>query len=838
MSMFFDTGRTGNLGFSIFIFCLLGLLAWPLQASAQPGHASAGGAAAAATRARLVSLRSAVKSKQLGFKLKGDGQTTSKVELVLTNKTNQELRVVIPANEVFKPNTLLVQTMMVTRDRVVTVPAGGTVSTDLPTMCVSTKTVRPPPAEGIEFEVGAYPDADVWKDLASIVEAGKQLNKTGAYDRTMFARERRESTISQLAVWTLLGRKSSNADDQVTPKAIADDTLDKMGIKREQLSKEKQEMFEKGIDQIFLAVDLTIKKAKEPAVQSLASLPSDSTFDTFVQVGARAVQKGDFTEAEELLTAAVDEATKYGENDPRLATCLLRLGDCYLFQGKADKAEPFYYRSLLIRQKALGPEFAETAESLDGLGLACKLSGKNKEAEGYLVKALSIREKSLGPDHTLVAETAGHLASVYTATDKHAEAEQLYKRALAINYKNLGPESAEVAETDKHLADLYMRDGKAAQADKLYKRALTIGEKALGKDHPYMCAIMDGLAESSRASGREADADEMAKNAQAVREKLLGSNASLIACVPDDHLFHERLAAYSSEFEKMETSVKELQGSPLVVAAGKSSKLDVNKPVKDKWALIIGVSKFKDPAITLKFAAKDASDFHDYLVKEANFNPDHVHLLLNEQATRENILAEVGDRWLPRVAGPDDLVIVYISSHGSPSKVDIRGTNYLVAYDTDKNSLYATGVPMQDLSKIVKERVHADRVVLVLDACHSGAATPAAKGLYRQANFDVDQIVQGSGQLVICSSEPSQTSWESAKYDNGVFTHYLIEGLRKQGSKTPLGQAFNFMKDEVQKEVLRDRGELQTPVLKSRWEGSELLLAAPPAEPRPGRLSE
>src|SRR5262249_8230118 len=145
-----------------------------------------------------------------------------------------------------------------------------------------------------------------------------------------------------------------------------------------------------------------------------------------------------------------------------------------------------------------------------------------------------------------------------------------------------------------------------------------------------------------------------------------------------------------------------------------------------------------------------------------------------------------------------------------------------------KGSLYATGVPMQDLSKIVKDRVHSDRVVMLLDACHSGAASPAGKGIVRQSNFDAEQIVQGTGQLVICSSEPAQTSWESSKYPNGVFTHYLIEGLRKNGDKTPLGSAFSFMKDQVQQEVLKDRGELQTPVLKSRWEGSDLLLAVPP----------
>lgn len=260
----------------------------------------------------------------------------------------------------------------------------------------------------------------------------------------------------------------------------------------------------------------------------------------------------------------------------------------------------------------------------------------------------------------------------------------------------------------------------------------------------------------------------------------------------------------------------------------------VTRPVKDKWALVIGISKFQDSSIDLKFPAKDARDFHKFLTGEANFAQDHVKLLINEDATRERILSELGDRWLPHTAGPDDLVVIYISSHGSPSVMDVAGINYLVAYNTDRDSLYATAIPIQDLAKMVKERVHSDRVVLFLDACHSGAAHVEGKGLYRQANFNADQIAQGGGMLVVCSGKSDQIAWESKQYPNGVFTHHLIEGLRQKGSDTKLGEAFAFTEAKVQDEVLRDRGELQTPLLKSKWEGKDLVLGIIPTEPRPG----
>ena len=272
--------------------------------------------------------------------------------------------------------------------------------------------------------------------------------------------------------------------------------------------------------------------------------------------------------------------------------------------------------------------------------------------------------------------------------------------------------------------------------------------------------------------------------------------------------------------------------------AAESALAIVNRPVRDKWAIVIGISKFQDEKLNLHYPAKDATDFYNFLVKEANFSADHVKLLTNEQATRGRILSEIGDKWLPRVANPDDLVLIYFSSHGSASDMDIGGVNYLLAYDSQVDSLFSTGLPMQDLTRIIKGRVHSDRVVLVLDACHSGAADAGAKGLFRKGNLDADEVAQGTGQLVISSSSPSQVSWESKKYENSVFTRCLIESLRKNGSATTLGEAFQNMKDTVQEQVLRERGVMQTPVLKSRWKGNDLKISVPASNPRPSLAAD
>lgn len=272
------------------------------------------------------------------------------------------------------------------------------------------------------------------------------------------------------------------------------------------------------------------------------------------------------------------------------------------------------------------------------------------------------------------------------------------------------------------------------------------------------------------------------------------------------------------------------RNAPLLV----SSPSPVNRPIKDKWALVVGISKFQDSKINLKYPAKDARDFYNYLVSEGRFAKNHVVLLTDEKATRANILSVIGDSWLPRVANPDDLVVIYISSHGSPADLDVGGINYLVAHDTSSLSLYATGIPLQDLMRIIKGRVHCDRVVIVLDACHSGAASAESKGVARGGNIDASQMVAGTGQLVIASSKPDQVSWEGKNYENGVFTKHLIDSLKLKGTQTTLGIAFEDMKDKVQQEVLMDRGELQTPEMKSQWKGDDLVLSIVPTKPRIG----
>jgi uncharacterized caspase-like protein len=287
----------------------------------------------------------------------------------------------------------------------------------------------------------------------------------------------------------------------------------------------------------------------------------------------------------------------------------------------------------------------------------------------------------------------------------------------------------------------------------------------------------------------------------------------------------------SPEVAKPTQSVSSAVPPPSTPAAA-ATQSPPDRPIKDKWALVIGISNFKNKEYNLSYAAKDAKDFYNYLINDAHFRPDHVLLLLDENATKQNIISAFGSRFLPAVAEPDDLVVVFVSTHGTPKTEDQGGRNYIVAHDTDIKDLYATGVDMDEVLHRVKEAVKSDRALIVMDACYSGGGVPGAKGMSYRANFDAHQIAQGFGHLVMSSSSPNERSWESRTTPNGVFTKYLLEALRQDNGNVDIKRAFSVANEKIGWEVKNAYQATQTPQLGGDWKGKQLILSAPPSSPR------
>jgi uncharacterized caspase-like protein len=265
----------------------------------------------------------------------------------------------------------------------------------------------------------------------------------------------------------------------------------------------------------------------------------------------------------------------------------------------------------------------------------------------------------------------------------------------------------------------------------------------------------------------------------------------------------------------------------------------------DRWALIIGIGSFTDQHIEpLRYTASDAQSFQDALLdpKIGAFKTDHVHSLLNDQATTKNIKMQLN--WLARSAGPDDLVVVYVATHGSSRDLDTAGVNYIITHDTeigatiDPDSLYATALPMVDIANAIATRVKAQRAAIFLDTCYSGNATvkdtkliaPGVKNAAPSRQM-LDHIKQGSGRMVFAASGTEQESLESDTLKHGFFTYYLVEALRQQGGSAPLSKIFDYTQQHVSQTVSTEFKQYnlqQNPVM-SRSEDSTDFSLAPPA---------
>lgn len=248
----------------------------------------------------------------------------------------------------------------------------------------------------------------------------------------------------------------------------------------------------------------------------------------------------------------------------------------------------------------------------------------------------------------------------------------------------------------------------------------------------------------------------------------------------------------------------------------------INRPIADKWAIVVGLSKFADSSIPrMKYSKKNAKDFASFLINNCNFARDHVLVMLDEKATREAIMKPLGDSWLPRKASKDDLVVVYLSTFVTPANLDAYGESYAAAYDTRLNQLYADGIPIRYLPGFLSDRVASERIVLIIDAPHSGVVGKSRRDLYGLMLKRTD--IHGK-VLVLCSSGAREKSWNSVRYPNSVFTGWLMSTIDKTSN---LKAAYEIMKSRVAGEVKADFQAEQNPVMAGS--GSEISIKTRPA---------
>lgn len=240
----------------------------------------------------------------------------------------------------------------------------------------------------------------------------------------------------------------------------------------------------------------------------------------------------------------------------------------------------------------------------------------------------------------------------------------------------------------------------------------------------------------------------------------------------------------------------------------------------------------------LQGAVNDVRALREMLLGRYGFRPEDVHLLLDQQATRQALLEGI-ERCLLAPSCPGDVALFYFSGHGSrvpnPRSDEPDGMDEtLVPADAP------LGVPdVRD--KELRRRFNrildrGARLTVVLDSCHSGSGArfptgASCRGLKpsRIAVEDgspTDPPAEDRGALVLAAAQDFEAAWETRDEGgtfHGAFSLALLRALRDVLPGEPAEQTFARSRARLQVErqfqepVLAGKPEaLRTPFLGGR----------------------
>lgn len=208
-------------------------------------------------------------------------------------------------------------------------------------------------------------------------------------------------------------------------------------------------------------------------------------------------------------------------------------------------------------------------------------------------------------------------------------------------------------------------------------------------------------------------------------------------------------------------------------------------PFANGYALIIGVGEYQHMSQhNVPIAARDAESVAATLQDSARcgYPAGQITLLRNESATRAAIINEL-DALAVKLSAKSTLFLFFVG-HGV---YGTDGNYYLTTHDTKlqgKQARASTGVSETELIEKLRQ-VKAKRMLLIINACHSGAVSPSFD-LSDETTLNSEPPPQklsdallstGEGRITITACRPEQKSWIGSGRLS-IFTQAVVDGLK------------------------------------------------------------
>jgi uncharacterized caspase-like protein len=214
--------------------------------------------------------------------------------------------------------------------------------------------------------------------------------------------------------------------------------------------------------------------------------------------------------------------------------------------------------------------------------------------------------------------------------------------------------------------------------------------------------------------------------------------------------------------------------SPSITAAKTNAESYLRVNDVKIWAVVVGVSSYTTmPA--LRYTDDDAYQFYAFLKSPEGgaLTDNQIQLLIDETATRENILFALQNQLSK--ADANDVFMFYFSGHG------IEGAFLPIDFDGLNNRVFH-----EELRKILQQ-TKAKHKLIFGDACHSGSLFGSSYDSDILASRSTDKMLtrfytafenaSGSNALLM-SSKSKEVSLEDSGLRSGIFSHFLIQGLK------------------------------------------------------------
>jgi WD40 repeat protein len=346
----------------------------------------------------------------------------------------------------------------------------------------------------------------------------------------------------------------------------------------------------------------------------------------------------------------------------------------------------------------------------------------------------------------------------------------------------------------------------------------------------------------------------------------LGADGKAIISFPGIQLAYwapsgaNRFTAYAFNLDR----VKSATSQPLVYHVDTDQK-----PDRHAWLITMGVNKNQyslwNLTIPVPSATQVRSMLHEqlsraYKVSDFYLYSEHgpglarknmlqavLNLLAGKQAISD-VRDQVDRDKVIRRATPDDLVVLYIASHGY---ADPMGNLYLVPYDTGsvpvtssdltRCSTNRTDPACSDADNFLRhtissaelsewwEGIDAEQAILIIDSCHSGAITGSSFRPAPLGDPGFGQLSYDKRMLLLAAAQAEQ----KALGDLNDNTTFLVKALQTIAAKNPGWSVTNWLREISQElpalEQQSDVGvdEVQSPVLLDFSDTEELSNASP-----------